>query len=159
MSDVKERVAEIRDQITQIRRARSAAEACRSSALERARSGEAALRAAHEARVAERQQLLAKSAMKVRDALVPLPPSLQSAFSIIRHLYRVPQLMTPIPHKHQFPHPPTHPPAHLITHPQTQPHLLAGRGAGQLGRVCAALSRRGVRGGHAGTPGWGAGHV
>jgi hypothetical protein len=58
-------VLEIRDQAAQIRGARSDAEGRRAAALERARRAETALRAAHEARVLERQQLLARSALKV----------------------------------------------------------------------------------------------
>ncbi|KAI8468604.1 MAG: hypothetical protein J3K34DRAFT_477590 [Monoraphidium minutum] len=66
-SEVRERVLEARDQIAQIRGARGAAEARRAEAGGRVRAAEAALRAAHEARVAERQQLLAKSALKAED--------------------------------------------------------------------------------------------
>ena len=66
MSEVREEVLAIRERIAEVRQARSSAEARRADSLTRARAAEGALRAAHEARVLERQQLLAKSAMKVR---------------------------------------------------------------------------------------------
>lgn len=65
ISEIKEEVLGLRDQISALRETRDAVERRRAEALERVRGAEAALRAAHEARVAERQQLLTRSAFKV----------------------------------------------------------------------------------------------
>jgi len=65
VASIKEQVLDLRDQITRLQQTRSGVGDRRAAAITRTRGSEAALRAAYEARVAERQRLLARSALKV----------------------------------------------------------------------------------------------